>query len=103
MANTTPQTGNTPTGDAAAASIAADSATGTATDKSVAKTAGEKKAAEAEAEPQREAGSLWTAAPTAVEGGEEQDKDAKERAREEEQARIENPNEVVYRAADTEL
>lgn len=95
----TPSTGNTPTGDAAAANIAADSSTGTA--KSANPTAGEAKHAET-SEQERSAGEVWTSKPVLPEG-EEEDNKTKERAKEENDLRAKNPNEVVYRAADTEL
>lgn len=96
---------NPPTTDPAA-KIAADSSTGTATEQSVSKNTEAQKAAEetkqSAEETQREPGSLWTAPPTIPEG-EQENEDAKKRAAEEEKARLENPDEVVYRAADTEL
>lgn len=94
MANTT---SNTPTGDATVANIAADSATGTA---KANPTAAEKaQTPEVVQEETREPGDLWTSKPTVPES-EQVDENAAARAAEEEQARRENPNEVVYRAAD---
>lgn len=98
MANTTPPTGNTPTGDAAKTDLTADSKTGTATTTSVEQTE-TKKTAQSTPESEAKPGEVWAVAPTVPEA-EKVDEAAAKRAQEEDALRRKNPNAVVYRKAE---
>lgn len=97
---TTPSTGNVPTGDAATAKIAAQSATGTATEGAVDPKAAPEQPQGVDIE-SREDGDVWTEAVTPPQ--EEVVITNTEAAQEESRLRAEDPNVVVYRKSDAPI